>query len=494
MKRWLKRILLGIAAVFIVIVAIVLFNTFRSGSRQIELKSEDLIEPIPLPNGAIERLAHTIRIPTISFEDRSLMDSSAFMALHHALDSMYPLVDSILAKTLINNYSLLYEWKGSDPELKPILLLGHQDVVPVESGTEMQWRAPAFSGQVDSGYLYGRGSLDDKFCITGILEAVELLLKEGKQPKRTILMAFGHDEEVGGEHGAEMIASYIKEQGIEIEFVLDEGLVVTDGIFPGLEQPLALIGLAEKGNMSITLEIELDGGHSSMPEKQTAIGALSDALAKIESCPFPAKLDGPVLQMFKTVGPELPFANRMAIANLWLFEGVLKSKLAAAPSTDASIRTTQAITIIDGGTKANVLPSKARATINFRTLPGDNIEYVAERIREIIDDDRIKLTIMPGAKEPTRVASTSSEGFQNIELTIRQVFEKDNVLVSPALVLAGTDARHYEEVAENVYRFVPLFLNSEDLKRIHGTNERISIENYTQVIAFFHQLMLNTAF
>ena len=451
-------------------------------------------EPAPattISAGAAERLAGAIRIPTISHVDSAAFEGRAFAALHDYLQAQFPRVHEQLRREKIATHSVLYTWTGSDSTQKPILLMGHLDVVPVEKGTESQWQADPFSGRIADGFIWGRGAIDNKSAVVGTLEAVEQLLSSGFRPARTIYLAFGHDEEVGGKQGARAIAETLKQRGVQLELVLDEGGVIGEGIMP-VSAPTALVGVAEKGFVSIELTTKTAGGHSSLPPRQSAVGILSAAIATLEQNPLPARLDGATQQMFERISSEFPFVQRALFANLWLTRPLLLGKLAGNPTTNAMIRTTTAATIFQAGTKENVLPSYARAVINFRILPGDSVASVLRHVEEVIDDPRVNVRVAPGfTAEPSAVASTDSESFRTLERTIRSL--DPAAIVAPYLVVVVTDSRYYAELTENVLRFLPVRVAPQDLQRMHGTNERISVRDYEWAIRFYGELMKNVA-
>jgi carboxypeptidase PM20D1 len=363
------------------------------------------------------------------------------------------------------------------------------DVVPVEPGTEADWQEDAFSGAIKDGKIWGRGTLDDKLSVFAILEAAELQLTAGFKPKRTLYFAFGHDEEIGGENGAGKIAALLKGRGVKLAFTLDEGMVIVQGIMPSVEAPIAFIALAEKGYLTLKLTATTEGGHSSIPPRTTAIGKIAKAVFQLEENRFPAALNSPASDMFDTLAPHMDLPLKAIISNRWLLEPLLVSELAKGGATNAIVRTTTAVTIAEGGTKDNVLPSTATATINFRLLPGTSIDNVIEHVRAAIDDPDIDIAVKQG-NEASRVSSMSADGYRIIEKTIRETLP--DVLVSPGLMLAGSDSKHYEAIAENSYRFLPMRFGPEDIARVHGTNERIYIDNYVEIIQFYRQLMENT--
>jgi len=486
----MKKILLLLILCLVALGVVLVVNTFRFKSKQVQVES---ITALAVDQEALAgRLAQALRFQTVSYQDTNQFRSEEFTGLHKFLEQSFPRVHSTLTKEVVGDYSLLYTWKGLEDGGKPILLMSHQDVVPVEPGTENSWTQPPFEGRIKDGFIWGRGALDDKVGVLGILEAVEMLLAQGFQPKRTIYLAFGHDEEIGGRNGAVKIAALLQSRGVTFDYILDEGSAIANGILPGVASPVALIGIAEKGILSVELTVETEGGHSSAPPPQTAIGILSKAISRLEENQMPGSIKGVVGQMFQSVGPEMTFGKKLVFANLWLFRPLVERQMAAQPSTNAAMRTTTAATIIEGGVKENVLPSKARAVVNFRILPGDTVKSVLDHVNQTINDSRVKVTNFgETANEPSAVSNTESGGYQAIERTIRQVFQ--GAVVAPSQVNGATDSRHYAELSNSIYRFAPFIVRSEDLKRIHGTDERISVENYAQCVRFYHQLILNSA-
>lgn len=490
MRSMKKRVLLLLALFLALVAAVLLINTLRFTSKQVRVEP---VEPLAVDEeGAAHRLAEALRFQTVSYQEPEEVKGEEFLAFHHYLEETFPKLHATLTKELVGNYSLLYTWKGRDEKLKPILLMAHQDVVPVERESLANWAEPPFAGSIAGGYIWGRGAMDDKANLLAIMESVETLVGQGFQPQRTIYLAFGEDEEVGGTIGAAKIADLLGERRVELEYVLDEGLAITEGILPDISHPVALVGIAEKGFVSLELGVEVEGGHSSMPPPQTAIGILSAAVNRLEERQMQASMEGPTRQMLEAIGPEMPFGKKLVMANLWLFKPLVERKLSSAPSTNASIRTTTAATIIEGGIKENVLPTKARAVVNLRISPGDSIESVTRHVRETISDARVKVGRFGSfASEPSPVSSTGAEGYQLVERTIRQLFPE--TLVAPALVLGGTDSRHFVKLTGNIYRFSAMHLRAEDLERVHGINERIAITDYAGCVRFYYQLIRNSA-
>ena len=487
MRSTVKRILFACVAILGALAVVLLARTWAFESRQL---TPEAGTPLTLNEArVVEHLRQALRIETISRENPARTPGEAFRAFHAFLTKAFPKVHASLKRETVSEHSLLYTWPGTDDRAKPILLLAHMDVVPVAAPEA--WTHPPFSGALADGFIWGRGALDDKSSVLGILEAVEALLAARFRPGPTIYLAFGHDEEVSGQHGAVKIAALLKSRGVRASVCLDEGLAIVDGVVPGISKPVALIGIAEKGYLSVTLTARGQGGHSSQPPRQTALGILGSAVAKLESHPLPGRLGGPVRQMFDVLGPEMTFGMRMALANLWLFGGLVERELAASPTTDAALRTTTAVTMMNGGTKDNVLPASGRAVVNFRIMPGETIDSVMKYVRDTIGDERVEVAVLGAASEPSPVSAVDSAGYVTLNKTIRQVYK--GVLVAPALDLGATDSRHYVDVADDVYRFAPLWMTEGDLARIHGANERIGKDDYLRCVQFFAQFIRNAA-
>lgn len=485
----MKKALTVSALLCVILLSILLLNTLRFTSKQIP--PEPVNAPAVNEAGAPRRLAQAIRFKTISHENAEASSPEELLAFHRYLQESFPKVHSTLKREVIGDYSLLYIWKGTDDSLEPALLMAHMDVVPVEEATEAQWAHPPFDGVISDGYVWGRGAMDDKSSVLGILEAAEMLLAEGVQPRRTVYLAFGHDEEIGGKAGAAKIAAVLADRGVRLSYALDEGMFIAEGVVPGVSSPVALIGIAEKGFLSLELTVEAETGHSSAPPPHTAIGILSMAVNKLEENQLSANVGDIPGQMFDYVGPEMTWGMKVVFANRWLFRPLVERQLSASPGTNASIRTTTAVTVIEGGVKDNVLPSRARAIVNFRILPGDTIEKVMAHARSVINDPRVKIEKYgEDFDEPSNVSNIDSDEFRIIQKTVRQVFP--NAVVAPALVVGATDAKHYGRLTGSVYRFLPYRFDGEDLSRLHGTNERLSVENYLQGVRFYYLLISNS--
>ncbi|RMG83153.1 MAG: M20/M25/M40 family metallo-hydrolase, partial [Bacteroidetes bacterium] len=461
--------------------------TYTFTSRQIVVEPAPADHPDP---AAIARFQKAIAIPTVSLPEK--VDTAAFLRLDTFIRQNFARLDTLLEKKVFNRFSRLYKWPGKNAKLDPILLMAHLDVVPVETGSLDAWEAPPFSGEMRDRYIYGRGTMDDKFSAFAILEAVSRLLQKEYIPERTVYIALGHDEETGGKHGAQAIAQWCAKENLHFDFVLDEGGFVLRNALPGLDPPLAMIGIAEKGYVTLQLTARLDeGGHASIPPHTTAIGLLAESLHRLRENPFPAKTEGAVGQMFDYVGPEMRWPYRVLFANRWCLEDILLDQLAKKNTSNALIRTTIAPTLLQAGFKDNVLPTQAQATINFRILPGETIQTVIEYVEKIIDDPRVQVEIADAGNqtEPSPVSDTNAFGFEILHTTIREIFPES--VVAPSLMVAGTDSRHFAAVSDHIYRFLPMTLDPDDTKRFHGLNERIGTGDYHKGIYFYQRLIEN---
>ncbi len=478
------KLALASAAFFILLAILVIRAEIVFTDTQIEpakLGSELVIDE----DGAIQRFSTALTYSTISYDDRSQFDAGEFLKFHRFLQESYPLVHQSLERTVVNEYSLVYHLRGSDDQLKPVLYMAHMDVVPIDPYTSNQWTHEPFSGDLDNGSIWGRGALDDKIGVISLLEAMELLLSENPQPDRSIYLAFGHDEEVGGLDGAQKIAEYFAARNIEFEFVLDEGGAVTRGVIPDIDQPVAVIGVAEKGWVNLELIVNAPGGHSSQPPEHTAVGILSEAIVKIENVPFPANIEF-TLMTSRAIGTELPFIKRLILGNSWLFSPLIKRVLLKTPEDAAGVRTSTAATMISGSPKSNILPTRATAVVNFRIMPGESVDSVRDRVKRIVDNERVEISVQTGW-EPSRVSPVNSDSYKLIAGTIR-AFDQD-ILVAPYMVRGGTDSRYFQELSPNIYRFSMVGYNPDTIQYVHGINEHIPVDEFFDAIEFYYLMI-----
>ena len=479
-----KRFGLFVVLAAFVVAAVSIVRTLAVGSEQTVAAPQQITTPVD--STAVRRLSEAIRIPTVTKFDAPA-DIPQFLRFHEFLRRSFPRTHARLAREIVDSGSLVYTWRGTDTTLAPVLLMGHMDVVPVEPGTEKDWKHPAFSGEVADGMVWGRGTLDDKISVMGLMEATEALLAAGYLPKRTVLFSFGHNEEGGGATAAK-VAQLFKARGIAPWFVMDEGGAVGEGLVPGVAGRVALVGIAEKGYVSLRLTAKGEGGHSSMPPRETSVSIIGEAVHELQESRLPARLDGATVAMFNAIAPSLPWSRRVVMANLWLFGPVLTRVMGGDRTGNAMVRTTTAATMISGGIKDNVVPAEATAIVNFRLMPGDSVAWLMRRANEIIDDPRVSVALVAGTgREASAVSPDTSEGYRIIASAIRESFNAR--LVAPYLVVGGTDARNFELVSRNVYRFAPILATGTTMGLLHSTNERVAVDNYLAAVRFYRVLI-----
>ena len=474
----------------VVLLGVLVFRAVTTSSRQVRVAwTRDVTVDA---NAAATHLARAVTFRTVSTADGAVSDEE-FEGLERFIDDTYPRVRAELVKERVARHSLLYTWRGSDAGLKPTLLLAHLDVVLVEPGTEALWTEPPFEGRIANGFIWGRGALDDKVAVIGLLESVEALLARGYVPRRTVCLAFGEDEETGGRRGATAIAALLAARGVTAESLLDEGGEIDEGVIDGLAAPAAFVAVAEKGQVNVELVAEARGGHSSTPPAQTAVGIVGAAIARLEADQMTASLSGPARESLEYLGPELPFLSRLVMTNLWLFAPLVQRMLLADSAAAAMIRTTTAPTIIQGGVKENVLPARVRAVVNFRIRPGDTIDGVLAHVRDAVADPRVKIRVLKelAMGEPPPPSPTDSLAFRLLQTTIAQVFP--DAVFAPTITPGGTDAHHYHAITSNLLRFVPIRQGPSDFARWHGTDERLAVKSFGTAVEFYAQYIRNAA-
>ena len=434
---------------------------------------------------AVAHLSAAAQIPTISHQDPADNQLAEWDRLHGFLAATYPATHAAMTRSILPNRTLVYHWPGSDAALAPIIVMAHQDVVPVTEGTEQDWKYPPFAGTIAEDAVWGRGTVDDKGSLIGLFEALEALAKSGFKPKRGIYLVSGHDEEAGGT-GAIAAADKLKAEGVKAIFTLDEGsIVLTDT--PVIDGPAIMIGIGEKGYATLKVTANAPGGHSSMPPAETGVETLAKAVLDITGDPFPIELRGPGFSMIEALAAKKGGTTKMAVANPWLFSPLLKRQLGAAPTTAAAFHTTIAPTMLQGSPKENVLPQSANALINYRIAPWNRSADVMARAKAAVGDAKVDLAWVKPPREPTRISSTSSQGWKWIAAAARA--DAPQAVLTPTLVVAGTDSRSMEPVSEDIYRFMPMHFSLKESAMIHGTNEHMKIDSFKRMIDFYARLI-----
>lgn len=435
---------------------------------------------------AQEHLSKAISIPTISYPDKADIDFTQFEKFHAFLEEAFPLIHKNLKKEVVQEASLIYHWKGTRDDLDPIALLAHQDVVPISAGTEQDWTHEPFSGHNDGEFIWGRGALDMKNHLIGVMDAVETLLEEGFQPERDVYLLFGQDEEVvaSEEGGAKNIMKTLKERGIHLDCVLDEGGAIIPVNVKGIlnNKELVGVGIAEKGYTDFEITVTAKGGHSSQPPVHSGLGELANVIKDLENHQFKAELLPFVKELFSNLGRNCTYPARLLMCNLNLLYPALKFGMTKIPFTACLVRTTTAVTMAQGSPAANVLPQKASVTVNFRQMPGTTVKDVEDHIRKVCRNKDIEVKVLK-AKEASNFSPTDSRAFKIIEELCMQ--DNKDSIVAPYLVMGGTDACYYEPICDNIYRYAPYKVSVGLLRCTHGTDERIPVDAIAPAVAFF---------
>lgn len=488
MKKLMKITLWSLAAVAAALVPIVVVRTATYPFGEIPA-AISASEPFAgrLSQESVERLSGAIRIPTIS-EDVAAAENNPFDRFVEYLPAVYPAVYAEMDTMTVNRYGLVFRWPGSDPQLAPVLFLAHYDVVPVAgydgdaTAQVAGWERPPFSGEVAGGNIYGRGTLDDKGMLCSLLEAADGLIGEGFRPQRDVWFAFGFDEEISGMDGAYKIAEWFASQGMRFDAVYDEGSIIAAPGIGGIDATLALIGTAEKGFLTLRITVSGQGGHASMPPAKGALVHAAEIIERLNSNQMPARMTPPVASFLDKVGGTMNYTSRMAIANQWLFGGMLLKTLSKNPATNALVRTTTAVTMARGSDADNVLASTAQVTVNFRILPGDTVESVVKHVENLCKDYDTEIKVV-SAREPSSISPEDTPWFGLMRSALAEVCPE--ALPAGYLAIVGTDAYKYQSVSDNVYRLMPALLTQAQQGTIHNENEHISLENYARMIFYF---------
>ena len=465
-------------------VAFILFRTFRF--KPLPEKEQKFDEVSIDSDKAVAALAELIKFKTVSNYDPTLEDNAEFEKLIDALPSLYPEVFNVCTMTRFPDRGLLFKWSGNDSSLNPGVLMAHYDVVPVN---EELWTHPAFEGEIIDNVMWGRGTLDTKITVNGILFAANALIQKGFTPNRDLYFAFSGGEEVSG-LGAVNIVNWFKENNITPEYVLDEGGGVVRDVFPGVKEECALIGIAEKGLMNLKFTVKSPGGHASAPLPHTPIGTLSKACTALENRPFKAHFTDATAGMFDTLGRRSTFLYRMIFANLNIFKPVLDLiTKKSGGEFNALLRTTVAFTCASGSKAPNVIPPEANMVANLRLNPMDNVDSAVEYIKSVINDENVELTVMEG-QNPPHISRTDVLGWDIVASAVKGTWR--DALVAPYLMIQCSDSRHYDSICDRVYRFSAMDVTAEERKTIHGNDEHVRLEVVSRAVEFFTRVMIKS--
>lgn len=476
----MKKLIVFAGICFTLLLIVLLFNTMTNRP-DASSKSGELEQ---IPGGAITHMSQAIQIKTETPNDAYEFDTTTFLKYRTFIEASYPTIQKQLPRTVIDSFNYIYEWKGTDTSLLPMVLMAHYDVVPVESSAVKLWHAVPYGGEVKQGYIWGRGVLDDKSSMIGILEATEQLLKKGFKPKQTILLCFGADEESSG-NGALAMVKYFRSKKQRFDLVVDEGGEISTEDMKDVKRPIASIGVGEKGYVTLILSVQKAGGHSSIPAQSTAIDILSKALYKIREQEMPARLIPSIKSYLTRVGTYSDnYWNKIKLSNLWLFERTVIQDLSEAPNTNALVRTTIVPTIINSGVRDNVIPTNATAYINSRILPGQVQKDVYDFVEKKINDTNIKIEYYHNySTKPSTTTDINSSAFKRVEKVISTIVK--DVIVAPIIMVGATDSRSYRDLSDGVVNFTPI----TNAKGYHGIDERLLVTDYQKIINFYTLLM-----
>ena len=489
MKR-LTRVSVGVVGAVALLAAFIALRTITyRAAGDVDAAPLELAAPVPIDlDLAAQHLAEAVRIRTVSHQDPTQNEWSEWERLRAWLLSTYPAAHAATTLELVAGHTLVYTWRGKNASRKPIVLMAHHDVVPVTPGTEADWHHAPFGGVVADGAVWGRGALDNKSSLVALFESLEGLATSGFVPDATVIVVSGHDEEAGGS-GAAAAAALLESRGVQAEFVLDEGLAVVAD-FPLLGRPVALVGIAEKGYGTLAVTAPAAGGHSSAPPPETGVETLARAVLAITSDPFPMRFAGPAAEMVRTLAPDAGTAVKMAVANEWLFAPLLVRQLAATPAGAATLHTTIAPTMLRGSPKENVLSQDATALINYRIAPGQSTAEVMEHARHATRGLAVTLEWLKPPYEPAPVSSTTSRGWR---LVAAAAAAGGDWPVAPGLVTATTDSRNMTRISDDIYRFQAIVASMREFQMIHGTDERLTLDNLRRLTEFYARLVASAA-
>ncbi|WP_394278653.1 M20/M25/M40 family metallo-hydrolase [Microbacterium sp.] len=445
------------------------------------------MEPDPAAVAALDRFRALLRLPTVSRADEALTDWAPFEAFRAEVERLYPATHRTLEREIIAGHSLLYRWPGSS-SAAPTVLMAHIDVVPV---VDAEWTHPPFGAQIvgegDDAAVHARGAIDDKGSLVAILEAIEQLAGEGFTPVHDVYLAFGHNEETAG-NGARAIVAELQARGVRPALVLDEGGAVVDGAVPGVAAPTAMIGLAERGVMTVQLTARDGGGHASTPPAVPATARLARAMHRLHRRPFPARIAEPVRAMFDALAPHTAGPLGVVFRRIGL-TGPLLAKVFPkfGPEMNALVRTTAVVTELAGAPSENVLATSARASVNVRLLTGDSVAGATDRIRRVIADPEVTVDVRHGS-EPSPVSPASGRVWDRLARTVTATLG-ETVIPTPYLQLGASDSRWFTAISDHVYRFTPFHLTRAERDALHSHNERIRVASWLAGIDFYRELV-----
>ena len=470
-------IILGLFVLFLAVIVIraLLFNPKPQPEVSAETVTFDR-------QAAVDALQQLVQCKTVSYNDHSLEDEAQFQKLIGLLPKLYPNVFAACEFQQLPDRALLLRWPGKTPG-DPAVMMSHYDVVPAD---ETRWEKPPFSGIIEDGVLWGRGTLDTKATMNGALSAADNLISAGFVPEHDVYFAFSGGEEVNG-RGAVNIVDYFIANGIQPALVVDEGGAVVENVFPGVKAPCGMIGIAEKGMINVCYSAKSSGGHASAPLPRTPITALAKACRRIVEHPFKMHITKPTAELFDTLGRHSGFGLKLVFANLWCFGPVLDLICRmSGGEINALVRTTTAFTMMEGSSARNVIPVEAKLVSNMRLNPADTVAGAVEYLKKTVDDESVELTVLE-SNEPSPISETGCAAWDKVASAVASTWP--GCLVTPYLMVQCSDSRHYGRISNHVYRFSAMDMTSEERKSIHGNNERIRLESIARSVEFYIRLL-----
>lgn len=472
-------------AIPLVIIALVTVRRFAKNKPTHNNSVETVVHNIDVDK-ASSNLSGAIQIPTLSLSPTN-SNREPFVQFHNFLKNTYPAIFDRATVTMINELSMVIHIEGSDSSLLPGCYISHMDVVPAPAEG---WSQPPFGGAIVDNTIYGRGTLDMKGQLIASLEAFDYLLGTGFVPKRGLYFCFGHDEETNGSQGAGLIVEHLLDKGVKLEYVIDEGGIILDGTQLAVNKPLAMIGTCEKGYMDIELSATVAGGHASTPDNSSAIAQISKAIVKLNNSPMKPYYSEPVDEMIQQLSPHMKGGFGYVFSNMPIFgKAMLGDLTRISTMTNALVRTTFAPTQAKGAEAANVLPRTATATINARINIGQTSDDVLQYVQKVVGKN-IQVTNLMTPIEPTPCSSTTSDAYNNLTKAISESYP--GFVSAPYPFVAGTDAKYYYPLTNNIYRFAPFIVDEVGRYGMHAVDECITVDNYTTGIQFYINHMLHS--
>ena len=476
----MEYVLLGLLGLVVCFLAVILIRaaTFKPKA-QPQVSSEQVSFD---RDAAVSALQQLVQCKTVSYNDPSLEDEAEFQRLIGLLPKLYPDFYAACPLQTLPDRALLFLWKGKNSD-KPAVMMSHYDVVPA---AEELWEKPPFSGIIEDGVLWGRGTVDTKVTMNAALSAANELIKAGFTPEQDVYFAFSGGEEINGK-GAVNIVNYFAQHGITPALVLDEGGAVVEKVFPGVKEPCAMIGIAEKGMINAKYTVRSSGGHASAPLPKSPITTVAKACRSIVEHPFKMRISRAAGEMFDTLARHSGFLYKLIFSNLWCFKPVLDLICRkSGGDMNALVRTTTAFTQAQGSNARNVIPVEASLVSNMRLNPGDSVESATAYLRKTVNDPDVEITVLE-CHEPSPISETGCDSWNKVAAAVASTWQ--GCVVTPYLMVQCSDSRHYRDISRHVYKFSALDMTNEERRSVHGNNESIRLEAVYRSVEFYIRLL-----